>query len=349
MHNIMNSQGRAQYLGRQSAWHKLGKTLGRFFTFEEACSYLDMNWDVYKAQLRSPSGLPIPAYGVFRSDTDGFIATVGPNYQPINHIQGFRLADLLVGNKAGAYYETAGLLGTGQVVWGLVNLNEAFSIRGVDTHETYLLFTTSHDGSCAFTFKPTVIRVVCKNTHHVALSQAGQRLRIPHTTQGVASLDTITTMLEESTTSFASYSEALNFLTTRAAQSSLIQDILVDLYPEPKLDTSKSFNHGHEAALTRHRRQIEAVLSAFESADSGAFPEFKGTYYQLLQAITETEDHRTEGAARSAVFGAGAARKARALELIQVAANGAPLANSPRTYSFSDQASSLLDEIAVGR
>jgi hypothetical protein len=94
--------------------------------------------------------------------------------------------------------------------------------------------------------------------------------------------------------------------------------------------------------------------------DDNAFPQFRGTGYNLLNSITEYTDHfrdtrsadgDTEGQrAFSALFGSGDKFKQEAVEIVLELTNGAQSVNQPKEYSFRSDpnettGSALLDDI----
>jgi len=75
---------------------------------------------------------------------------------------------------------SAGLLREGAIAWVEVGMPETITTpEGVDFRPN-LLATTSFDGSIATTFKRTVTATVCDNTRDLALSEAGQQLKVKH-------------------------------------------------------------------------------------------------------------------------------------------------------------------------
>ena len=117
------------YIGRASAWHNLGTVTGRYMSWKEILEIGGLDFDIFKSQLRDGLGRPVEAWGVFRwnsadklagrRDAAAYLGVVGESYTPINHAKGFEMIDALVASKDGAHYETAGVLGKGEVVWGL--------------------------------------------------------------------------------------------------------------------------------------------------------------------------------------------------------------------------------------
>jgi len=90
------------------------------------------------------------------------LGTCGDMYKPIQNASGFELIDALLElTDGGAYYETAGALGNGEVVWALAKIPETMNVTGDGEHKLYLLFSTRHDGNGSAKCKLVDTRVVC--------------------------------------------------------------------------------------------------------------------------------------------------------------------------------------------
>ena len=304
MHNINT------YIGRRSAWHELGKVTGAYMTWSEIAQNGGLDFGVTKKQLFHPeTGEPIPAWGTFRDDNNGFLGSVGKSYSPIAHSTGFDMIDHVVGQVDGAHYETAGALGNGEVVWGLADLNTVSRIKGTnDQTEHYLLFYTSHDGSKAWELRTTSVRVVCQNTLNMALGQrTNGAFRIYHTKNHVAKLDEAKKILEGFRTMVMEIDEIMNALArkrpTKEHKLKLFKDLFSIKDPENiPSPTGKSINQ---------------ILENYEGCDKGQSKALEGSAYMLLNAVTEFSDHqratrvtsangsKEESRSISATFGAG--------------------------------------------
>ena len=338
-HEIAQDRNGANcYYGRAAGWHLLGEVVGRFQTSDELLAKAGLDFVVDKRQLSiaGPQGYElVPAWATFSSDGQ-MLGTVGEDYQVLQHAEGFRALNALVGGTNDqAYYETAGVLKNGAVIWGLINLSEALpmNLRG-DRHETYLLFSTSHDGSQAFEFQTTTVRVVCNNTLTAARQSAiGKGFKVYHTKNAESKFQDAMKALDVAKTEFATLQAKLEFLQDRMITTDGIKDVLTEIFrPKAEAATAKderqSLKEYTQRGETRYGNLIDKIMARYESNDNDAFPEQRGTSYNLLQAITGYVDHDAENEAKgtlSALFGTGAKRKQLALETIVLNAQGMPM------------------------
>ena len=295
------------------------------------------------------------AFATLRSDTRGFIGAVGNGYTPIDHATGFSLIDELVGSVDGAHYETAGSINNGQRVWGLANLGESTWIQGTaDKTDHYLLFSTSHDGSSTWDIRPLSYRLWCGNALDHALEGSARRaLRIRHTKNAETRMREASALISAYRTECRAFGELMNALARRSLGSS---------ENEVKLNTMHFLQDAFR--LTQEQRANPAsvptntwnamgkVIANMESADNGKASATRHTAYALLQAYTEYIDyHRatrvTKSASEhggftrteqvrgvSAIFGDGATRKRKALEIIKDLAPSLPEHRLPDPVHF---------------
>jgi hypothetical protein len=115
--------------------------------------------------------------------------------------------------------------------------------------------------------------------------------------------------------------DRLNFLAGRKMNREALTSIMDRLFPK----TAKDEN-GEAKETTRRTNILADVLKIYEANDGNAFPEQRGTAYNLLNAITNYVDHerssKEDGRAESAMFGSGDTLKSKALEVIYESARG---------------------------
>ena len=307
------------YVGRQAAWHKLGTVTAKYQTTDDLLNDAGFQFVVFKSQLRDGLGRPVDAYGTFRwnladkvagrKDADTFLGTVGKDYAVIQHDEGFKSIDALMRTVDGAHYETAGVLGEGERVWALADLGLTAKV-GDDVQRGYLLFSTGHDGSMAHSYRMCMTRVVCENTLLAGLSERTKgSLSIRHTKHANTRLIDARAALDAMGEDVRSMEDKLNFLAGRKVTREALTTVMDRLFPKVE---------GKET--TRRSNILGDILKIYELNDGNAFPEQRGTAYNLLNAITNYTDHerssKEDGRAESAMFGSGDALKSKAMEVI---------------------------------
>ncbi len=336
------------YMGREAAWHKLGTVTGSFMTWDDIQRHGGLDYVPVKEQLFDKFGKPVGSWGIFRPDTQAFLGAVGEQYAVIDHAQGFRLIDALIGSQGGAHYETAGCLGAGEVVWGLAKLNMSVEVgRSGDKSDVYLLFATSHNGSISHLYRTTLTRVVCQNTLNAALSSKATSLfRVRHTANAQTRLDQAHDALATIGAEVQGIEQKLNMLATRKMTRETTVSVLNRLFPQGK-DAN-----GKPQDSTRRNNILTDVLRCYESNDRNAFPEQRGTAYNLLNAVTEYTDHvrstRNGDKGESAMFGSGDRLKTQAMEVLCETANGLETISRPMYVARQIVPGySLLDQIVA--
>jgi hypothetical protein len=147
-----------------------------------------------------------------------------------------------------------------------------------------------------------------------------------------------------------SVEEKLNFLATRRVTREAMETVLDRLFPKPKSEDGTE-----KESSTRRKNVLADVLAMYESNDGNAFPEQRGTAYNLLNAVIEYTDHTRssrggngDGRAESAMFGSGERLKAQAMDVILENANGMPAVATVTQYTrkpIVPGGGSILDQI----
>jgi phage/plasmid-like protein (TIGR03299 family) len=272
---------------REDAWHLLGQRCDKAVSWEQAVELAGLNWKVFKQRnyARQPiSGKVIEtdSYTVFRDSDSAQLGTVGPEYTVKQNAECFQFVDTLLEANGGAHYDSAGALGNGARIWCAVRVPKADIALGDDKHESYLVFTTAHDGSMAHTAKLTTVRVVCQNTLNSALSSEGAMFRVKHTAQADARLDRAKQLMTGIVQDAATLKAKLEQLAQRKMTRESMVKVLNRLFPAPKEEN---------ASTTRRENVLTDVLNLYASNDNGAFPAIAGSAYNLLNAVTEYTDH----------------------------------------------------------
>lgn len=134
-----------------------------------------LNWTVKKEELISTSGHETESFGIFRSDNEKWLGTVGSRYTPF---QNYELAELVLQAAEGAQVEVTrgGLLYAGQKTFLQAALPS--ELIGNSQVNRWITALNSHDGSTSIGFGSTNTVVICQNTFYKAF---GDLEKVRHT------------------------------------------------------------------------------------------------------------------------------------------------------------------------
>ena len=204
-HELDITDGQASFANsRSDAWHRLGQSVGHAMTAREALQAAHLaGWNVRKMPLQVPqepviddTGVTTPAplavpdfYATVRTNPINgrldVLGVVGSKYEPVQNEASCDLLDALVDQSGGAHFETAGALRGGRETFVTMKLPSSMVFDGKDGSKDrtdfYLAALNSHDGSSAFRFLVSPIRIVCANTQvRRDRGRQGQLLHPPH-------------------------------------------------------------------------------------------------------------------------------------------------------------------------
>jgi phage/plasmid-like protein (TIGR03299 family) len=328
---------------RDAAWHKLGQRTQGAVTWMEAMELANLNWtcDLVKmfyrgtlADVQTGRGpvMEVPEqFAVIRSIDNACLGVVGSDYRVIQNRDAFSFVDSILEAEKGAHYESAGALGNGERIWTMARIpGSDFAVGGTDAHESYLLFTTSHDGSGAGVAKLTTTRVVCQNTLQSALSGGGSVMRFRHTKNVQDRLERAKLIMTGVTQDVKQLREKFEFLASKRMTKDSLVAVIDRLFPK---------SEDEKSSQTRRDGIVAEVLKLYELNDGkNGNKAIAGTGFNLFNAVTEYVDHFrsariTEGRkgmtvqqarAENAVFGTGERLKTEALGVLLDAVKNNP-------------------------
>jgi phage/plasmid-like protein (TIGR03299 family) len=329
-HDLALTAGRVShaYVG-QTPWHGLGQSLTVGADLDTWVRESGLTYHIgsspigfYPNAVEGNLGDVKPLGGrvaLFRDDTSEALSIVSGNYklvQPAQVMEFFR--DLSSDNKL--QMETAGALKGGAIYWALARVSDSFAVGKGDDILPYVLLATSCDGSLATTASFTTIRVVCQNTLSWALQAKGNttgKVKIPH--NSVFDESAVKRDMGLIDGSWADFQAKSKLLAKRqVTQKELIQ-FMVQVFADEAKGNAVLEHDDVEAQL----KSLPSVVKAMETYQMGvgqSAKSAKGTAFGLVNAITRYTDFEVksitdESRLRSAWFGAGARRKAKAVKL----------------------------------
>ena len=329
-----NTMGDAELVlgSGEDAWHSFGTIFPQGVPLHKAME-IAFPWTGEKEQLvRLSTGQKSEAWGIYRSDSGVEIGTCSASYELIQPAEMF---DFLSGffEENLFYIESAGALKGGKVLFCQAKIGTIDVLGSGDKHQTYLTFNNSFDGSIAAQVYMTLVREVCWNTVNMGLrSKDSATVKFRHTKNVHTKLsqEQSRLIMEGAQATDTNIRQALDKLATLKPTRKTYEAYLDSLFPQ---DTAQAKNAKAE------------VTALFADNDNNFVPEFAGTAYAALNAVTRYVDHHahvriTKNSAtkdiqsqrfESSLLGAGATLKDKALERILVLTDGTETCESTPT------------------
>ena len=218
-HNLEMRDGKFSFAengARQRAWHHLGEVVNEPMFVADALKKCRAD---YKVQLQPIAvlddeiltaiengamveadkllGLLIPnARATIRTDLNKPLGLVSDKYGIVQNSDAFKFVDMLCSGLDAdrtekPTIECCGVLGNGERVFITCKMPQDIILdaRTDDRIETYVVFTTSHDGTGAVRCMVTNIRVVCENTLNWAMHHNSGRISFRHSSKVMDRLD----------------------------------------------------------------------------------------------------------------------------------------------------------------
>lgn len=287
-------------------------------------------------------------YGLCRDDNSELLDVVSDGYTPTqNHELTSFISELCgLGNYT---WETAGVLGKGETIFVTASTGQMDILGSGDIIKNYILGTNSHNRSMSETYKSVYERVVCANTLAVALSEKSANLRFVHKkNKNVKKRDALR-LIQDSQKADLNVKEKLEFLATKKMS---VENMTKSISKIFGIETDKDLSK-------QTANKIQTIKDLFESNDNNAFPLFRGTGYNFLNAITEYTDHfsnvrDTSGngetekqRAFSSLFGTGEKFKTESMNVVLELLQNAESTNQMKAYSFIGQNEVMNELLAV--
>ena len=195
-HNLDITNGIASFASANiPAWHTLGtvveKPNGELMTAQEALIAGNAaNWNVRKFPFKVEVGgkmVDVPGLNavgrdnpIVKGKVDVWPTAVSDSFRIFQNEEPADLLDAIV-DESGANYETVGAVDGGRKFFVTMRLPGHMMVGGVDRVDNYLAAINAHDGSMAFTFMVTPVRIVCQNTLNMAFNDHKTIFRARHT------------------------------------------------------------------------------------------------------------------------------------------------------------------------
>ena len=278
---------------RVPTWHNLAKEV---FRPHEAVTTSEMltraglaNWNVRKEPVIYPDGVTTKSsdYYVLRDTPSGVesLAIVGEKYHTYQNEDLLSFGDNLL--DGGATWESAGFFRGGRTIFGALTIDREITLdpNGAnDKSVTYLLVTTSHDGSSSIRACVTPVRIICQNTLSLAWSKAKQQWSVRHTQGTAGRISEARVTLNLTNEYMDKFEDMARELYQTPITDAQFDKLFEMVYPKP--DDSKT-------ALTAWDRKFDLTRGLYLSSPTNA--NITGTKWGALNAMTERIDWYRNG------------------------------------------------------
>lgn len=270
-------------------------------------------------------------FGLYRTDNNELLCIVKNGYSVTQPQKMFDSMNTLVGGKIG--FENCGSFNGGRKIFAQIAINEFDLLSSGDTFKGYLTGINSFDKTAREHYKNTMIRIWCRNTFEQAIrDKNGWAVSYKHTGRADARRDEAFKMLADAQQGQLTLQERMEFLATRAITSEQVSATLVHLF-----EVSDEVVSGEKELSTDKAKRIMTVQGLYEDNDGDTFKQWRGTGYNLIQAIDEYADHHRESRTNNyaSIFNTGGQLKQRGVDFVMELLKDAPTINQPVGYSFA--------------
>lgn len=232
-----------------------------------------------------------------------------------NHYQVFQneeLADVMdkVADVSGSHYDTAGSFRQGKRVFVSMQLPGTFTVAGLDTetHNTYLLGTTTHDGKGQIQYVTTPVRVICQNTLSTGLKSMVTQFAVRHKGEMSVKVQEVRDALELQHKAIDDFQAEAERMLNESMTDMEFAKLTSNLWAPSETNVAK-IREDKLSWLWKEADTVEGI---------------RGTNWGAYQVITEYTDHYDAPSgtphhrASRAVDGAGLTRKEKAFSLLAV-------------------------------
>jgi hypothetical protein len=242
--------------------------------------------------------LPTQTFGLFRSDTDSWLGSVGNQYIPM---QNFELAETIVGiqDTFGGDLR-GGDLRDGRKIFYQLSLKDEHV--GPDTLKRFITCMNSHDGTSSIGFGSTNTVISCSNTFHKAMKDLS---RFRHTMTASERLAMAVAEFRNAMNEDADLMDRFKRFTDVNIDRTILERVMHNVF---KVD----MNLKESDVSTRKKNQIADFEKALEQETS----QKGGTLWGLFNAVTYYTNHMEKSDQHHLMFGGGYTKNLTAFNII---------------------------------
>jgi phage/plasmid-like protein (TIGR03299 family) len=274
------------------AWHNLANAI---FEQDADITTSDMmdaaklsGWDIGLEPVVIPAGYRTSGESFMVTRTNPFdggkdiLSIVGDRYKVFQNEALADFGDAL--HDGGARPESAGSIKGGKQVFLTYELDKSIILdpKGIaDETKSYLMLTTSHDGSASVQALITPVRVVCQNTLNMALAGAKQSFKVRHTQKVDGRIAEARQTIGLAFQHMDEFDKMANELYQRSITNQQFDSIVDALYPAD--------DKASKSAITMRDNKVDLIRALYLNAPTQEG--IRGTAWGALNALTERIDY----------------------------------------------------------
>jgi hypothetical protein len=272
----------------------------------ETLQSTETNWTVTKEPLIATKvtddgiiELPTETFGLFRSDNNGWLGSVGNRYEAM---QNFELADTMVGiqDMFGGDLRGGEMRGGKKIYYQLSLQDETI---GPDTLKRHITCLNSHDGTSSIGFGSTNTVISCSNTFHKAMKDLS---KFRHTLTASDRLAIAVAEFKKAMDEDSNLMDTFKRFNDVDIDRTILERVMHNVF---KVD----MNTKESDVSTRKKNQI----SDFEKALERETSEKGGTLWGLFNAVTYYTNHMEKSDDHHLMFGGGYKKNLTAFNIIE--------------------------------
>lgn len=292
-HMIENRNGQdSVFVVGTPAWHRLGKVFENPPSIEEGIRAANLDWTVKKAIITAEGGIAIPdRVAVIRDGDSKVLGVVGSDYSPVQNSEAFDWFQPWL-ESGHASLESAGSLYEGKRIWVMAKINNvAGDVLPGDTVESFILLSSSHDGTMSVRAGFTPVRVVCANTLSMAHNGKGGRLlKVHHKGNVKETLNLVRETMDLHTKAFNATLAQYTMLATKQIDDETFRKYVRLVFAATPASANSSEDSSSEDSS--ERRNLEnKTLQLFQDGVGTEIAGVRGTLWGALNAVTEYTTH----------------------------------------------------------
>lgn len=274
------------YIG-QVPWHNTGIDLSDNppKNAKELVAAASLGWKVNSEPMVTKIHDRVPNYQVIYREDNNTILGVVNKARPfmVQNEDMFNTIDGMISKSVDI--ETAASLGVGEKVFGCFKIREPYKLIDDDMDQYFVVMNDHLKVDGKVTVLNTPVRVVCQNTLSAALSNNLYKVRVPITADASMNSKLSSSLLNV-------VNDSVDFIKKRAED--MVGKKIDKVYVERLLDMLFPYQLVQgEIYSSKANENVSMMRSTFltQCMDADNLQNYKGTQWQVYNAITDWNDH----------------------------------------------------------